>query len=529
MSRINTANFGTTVFLLIFSFFNIYIYMLQKGQLESRFDYCILFADVVILTMLLYFLTDRIYKVSGSRKDPLSKADSKMADGRFAAFVWILQIAAWLPVFLAYYPGLFNYDVIRQVPQAMGNYDMHHPLAHTLYLQFFYYIAGERIFKSHNAGIAAAAVVQMCIFSAMLAYVHLFCKQMRMRKLIRCALIAASCLLPVFSMLVIAMTKDVFFAGCTGVLFAALGYWYRLREYCTGKSFAAVYILSVIGMLLFRNNGIYPLVILAASLAVQTFFRKDTMKILLYTSLGIFVGLLISTGLRVGLHARKGSANEALSLPYQQIACTYAEHKDSMSEEETELITRIIPNVEKYNASLSDPVKRKGKAKQNFPDFIKLYLTLLSRYPVSYVKAFCSLDAGYLSLTDTTFGRIYGTSNRQGVFLSDTKEGFDIHPASYFPALEDLYEKLYSDNKYENVIGLRLMCTPSLYFWLMCFFMLLACQKKQKELLPMIFFMIVFLLTILAGPCSLARYALPYIICLPTMGACVMLPGEDRG
>ena len=202
-----------------------------------------------------------------------------MSDGRYAGLVWILQAAAWFPVFLAYYPGLFNYDVIRQVPQAMGNYDLHHPLAHTLYLQFFYYIIGEKIFGSHNAGIAAAAVVQMGVFSAMLAYIHLFCKRMQMGKWIRCALIAASCLLPVFSMLVIAMTKDVFFAGFTGVLFAALGYWYRLREYCTGRSFAAVYILSVIGTLLFRNNGIYPLVILALALAIQTFLRRDTLKL----------------------------------------------------------------------------------------------------------------------------------------------------------------------------------------------------------------------------------------------------------
>ena len=528
MNQIKTKTVGTAVFLLIFSFFNVYIYMLQKGLPESRFDYFILFADVVILTILLYFLADMIYKVSGRRKEPLANADRKAADGRYAGLVWILQTAAWFPVFLAYYPGLFNYDVFRQIPQAMGSYTTHHPLAHTLYLQFFYYIVGEKIFKSHNTGIAVAAVVQMGVFSAMLAYIHLFCKRMQMRKVIRYALIAASCLLPVFSMLVIAMTKDVFFAGCTGVLFAALGYWYRLREYCTGKSFAAVYILSIIGTLLFRNNGIYPLIILAAALAVRTVFRKDAVKILIYTALGIFLGLLISTGLRVGLQARKGSVNEVLSLPYQQIACAYAEHKDSMSEEETELITRIIPNVEKYNASISDPVKRKAKAKQNFPDFIRLYLKLLSRYPISYVKAFCSLDAGYLSLTDTTFGRIYGISNRQGVFLTDTKEGFDIHPVSFFPALENLCEKLYSENKYENVIGLRLLCTPSLYFWLMCWFMMLACQKKQRELIPMISFMIVLLLTIIAGPCALIRYALPYIICLPTMGACVLLPGEDN-
>ena len=526
MAQVRTGKAGTAVFLLFFSFFNIYIYMLQKGLLTSRLDHCILFADVVILTILLYFLADMINKAPGRRKSPLSEAEHKTADGKYAVFVWILQVAAWFPVFLAYYPGLFNYDVVRQVPQTIGSYDTHHPLSHTLYLQFFYYIVGEKTFKSHNAGIAAATIVQMCVFSAMLAFVHLFCKRIRMRKWIRYALIAASCLLPVFSMLVIAMTKDTFFAGFTGMLFTALGYWYRLREHCTRKSFAAVYILSIIGMLLFRNNGIYPLIILAVSLAVQTVFRKGTAKILIYTSLGIVLGLLISTGLRVGLRAGKGSVNEALSLPYQQLACAYTEHKDSMSEDEVELLTRIIPEVEKYNVSLSDPIKKKARAKKYFPDFVKLYLKLLPRYPVSYIKAFCNLDAGYLSLTDTTFGRIYGTSNRQGIFLSDTKEGFDIHPVSFLPILEKLYEKLYTENKYENVLGLRLLCTPSLYFWLMCFYMLLACQKKQKELIPMISFMIVFLLTILAGPCALIRYALPYIICLPSMGACVLLPGD---
>lgn len=521
MNQVKTLKAGTALFLLVFSFFNVYIYMLQKGLLTSRFDYCILFADVVILTILLCFLVNMINKAADGRKAPLLEAEQKAADGPYAVLVWTLQMAAWFPVFLAYYPGLFNYDVLRQIPQTMGSYGTHHPLAHTLYLQFFYYIVGEKICKSHNAGIAAATVVQMCIFSAMLMYVHLFCKRIGMRKGIRYVLIAASCLLPVFSMLVIAMTKDIFFAGFTGMLFAALGYWYRLREYCARKSFAAIYILSIIGTLLFRNNGIYPLIILAVSLALQTVIRKDTVKILIYTSLGIVLGLLISTGLRVGLRAGKGSVNEALSLPYQQLACAYTEHKDSMSEEDVELLTNIIPEVENYNVSLSDPIKRKARAKKNFPAFIQLYLRLLPKYPVSYIKAFCNLNAGYLSLTDITFGRIYGTSNRQGIFLSDTKEGYDIHPVSFLPILEKLYEKLYTENKYENIIGLRLLCTPSLYFWLMCYFMLLALQKKQRELIPMISFMIIFLLTILAGPCSLARYALPYIICLPTMWVCV--------
>ena len=129
MSQIRTVKAGTAVFLLIFIFFNVYIYMLQKGLLSSRFDYCILFADVVILTILLCFLVNMINKAADGRKAPLLEAEQKTADGKYAVFVWILQMAAWFPVFLAYYPGLFNYDVLRQIPQTMGSYGTHHPLS----------------------------------------------------------------------------------------------------------------------------------------------------------------------------------------------------------------------------------------------------------------------------------------------------------------------------------------------------------------------------------------------------------------
>ena len=58
-------------------------------------------------------------------------------------------------------------------------------------------------------------------------------------------------------------------------------------------------------------------------------------------------------------------------------------------------------------------------------------------------------NAGYFGLTDTSFSRIYGTTNRQGIFLSDTKDGFGIEHTSYFPELENLYERLYTSNAYD--------------------------------------------------------------------------------
>ena len=77
MNQVKTLKAGTALFLLVFSFFNVYIYMLQKGLLTSRFDYCILFADVVILTILLCFLVNMINKAARRQKYPLSKQNKR--------------------------------------------------------------------------------------------------------------------------------------------------------------------------------------------------------------------------------------------------------------------------------------------------------------------------------------------------------------------------------------------------------------------------------------------------------------------
>lgn len=48
---------------------------------------------------------------------------------------WLILMVGWLPVLLAYYPGIFAYDASNQVTQVLtGSYSTHHPLLHTLLL-----------------------------------------------------------------------------------------------------------------------------------------------------------------------------------------------------------------------------------------------------------------------------------------------------------------------------------------------------------------------------------------------------------
>ena len=58
----------------------------------------------------------------------------------------LFLLLAWLPVYLAYYPGICAYDAPVQTGQIMEHYYFdHHPIVHTLFLQGMLWL-GSHIF-----------------------------------------------------------------------------------------------------------------------------------------------------------------------------------------------------------------------------------------------------------------------------------------------------------------------------------------------------------------------------------------------
>lgn len=442
---------------------------------------------------------------------------------------------AYIPVLLAYYPGLFAYDVAWQISQSTGGFYRHHPLIHTLYLQFFYYIVGEKC-NNYTVGIACASAMQMFLFTMMVSYIHLFLYTIGVNVKIRRVLLALSSLLPYFSVLSISMTKDVFFTGFMGILCVCLFYWEKYPPHYNTVGNIGLYIISVIGVILFRNNGIFAVVM---SFGIGTgilVIKRKNFKYLWSTLTGIILALIISEGLSFTLSAGKGSGNEALSLPYQQISYVYHAKKEELSNEELSEILEIIPTVENYNPHLSDPVKGSATGNQNLRKLFSCYIRLFQKYPLDYFQAFLQHNLGYFYIGDKTHAAIYGTTaeSRQGYLLTDTKDGFGVIHVSRFSALEKLYEYLYTTNKYQELFILRLLCSPATYFWmiLLLFTYVLDMGRRGIVTFTLIGF---FILTLLAGPCVLIRYAFPYIVCIPILLTMILSdknyerPKEENG
>lgn len=443
-------------------------------------------------------------------------------------FVYMgITILFWFPVFLAYYPGIFAYDVSTQLSQAIKGYSTHHPIIHTLLLQFFYYIVGERVFGNYNAGMVCYTIFQMFILAMSIAYMHLFLYRMNLNRKLRIAILVYTGVLPVYSVLSISMTKDVFFAAFFLVLFISLCYWELVPDFFQKKHKGILYVFSMIGMILFRKNGIYGIILMI--IAGLFFWEGEQRKRFITLSVtGILIAISILGILKGITHAERGTVNEILSVPYQQISYVYNTKTEELQQSEIEKIKMFIPSVENYKPHLADPVKNGGEAHLNIEEFISLYFNLLVKYPSSYIKAFLNNTMGYWYLLDESGGEIYGygLDQRRGFFLTFTMPNYGIEHVSYFPALENLYENWFSLNEYKKNPLLFLSCNMALYFWMtvLCAFYMI--DRKCLRGILQITLLLGFIATIYVGPCALIRYIFPIISCILPLLVVIIKPEE---
>lgn len=519
-------NLYCAAFSLLFGFCHCYLYLVEKDVLHGKWGAAILMADVVVSGIVCFLFLTRLalpwVARTAQRAEVWTAETNRRSDVKYFLLVALVLFLLWTPVFLAYYPGIFAYDVYAQIPLR---YTTHHPLLHTLYLQFFYYIVGKHWAGDPNTGIAAASLVQMALLSLMVSFTHLYLRKVGVRKRYRALLVAFTGIFPVFPMMAISTTKDILFAGIFAVLFTLLCWRRTFADAAVGRrGYAVLYVLVVAGVILMRNNGLYPVLGLTACLAVAARKSKTDRKLLCYTVAGLLIGGAVNAGLQYGLQAEPGSKNEMLNVPYQQIACAYQDNKEDMTDAEKAAIIEILPDVERYNPYISDNIKATARGADNIGDLLTVYLKTGLKYPQSYLKGFFQLNGGYLSIVDTTVARVYygeESAYRIGIIPSFIQAGFGVTRESRLPVLENLYEKLFTNNDYQYVFGLNLLCSPALYLWLTILLAFCCAVQKVPGTAPMFSFLFVLILTLFAGPCVLVRYALPYILCLPPLAACV--------
>jgi hypothetical protein len=444
----------------------------------------------------------------------------------------LLIFLAWLPVYLAYYPAICSYDFTIQLGQIVsGAYNDHHPLLHTLLIKGFMEL-GTTIFRDTGRGLALFALIQMLSLAAVLSGGIRMLATAGVKWYWRLILLLYSMFFPVNWYMSITLAKDTVFTIFTGCFF--LCYYALLQHHREGLKpggWDIGYLAAVLGMVLFRNNGRYALLVL---LVVQflTFIggrksRKFYGRMFCVTLLGILLG---NGGLRLLFQetgAIQGDAREMISVPIQQVSRVMVYHEDEVSEQDRALVDDFIlyEAYRNYRPEISDPVKGNTVSwvvRYLTKDFLDTYLRLFREFPGDYLNAVLALDAGYLWMGDVSHAAINqkftpdrGMGYIQTRWLSETLQEAGINRDSKWSWLLQRLETFADTNAYLTNPLLRYLVAPGIYLW---GYLLVAgiwlIRRRFRLLLPMAF-VLGYYITLLLGPAVQLRYLYPLMICLP--------------
>lgn len=448
----------------------------------------------------------------------------------------ILIVLAWLPAYLAFYPGICAYDSYIQVSQIeSGSFIDHHPIAHTLLIKGAMWL-GEMIAGNVNIGMGLYTFVQLLFLGAVFAWCITFLKRHGLG-LTGLLLVQIICMLYPFNWYMsISVTKDIIFIGFFLLQLLSLSEL-MLWEKCK-KSSAFLFFVGTVGMILFRNNGQYTFMVLLLFVALAAIFGKEHKrwgKLFLLALSGFLSGILLLNLLFQVTDAEQGDRREMLSMPIQQLARVMVYHgginvlpedDNTLTESEKALINDFILDeaYRDYDPHISDPVKRHTNTyvvRYRMKEFILTYLNLLAKYPGDFLNAALETNAGYLYPGDTSHAYINVSEQRSGLgyvqtrWEEDTLNDAGIYRDSKFPGLHALLERWADQNAYLKILILRYLFMPGIWLWLyLLLFGFLCIVRKGRLCLPLTL-VLGYYLTLFLGPTVQLRYIYPVMAAYP--------------
>ncbi len=466
---------------------------------------------MVILSALIIFIK-LIESIPAGNREKLRKLN------RFPFVYGILMFLCWLPCYLAYYPGIFAYDIELQTMEALGDmaYSRFHPPLHT-------FLWDLCLSAEQGVGLNALVIyslIQMCLFATAFTYVLHFMIKKNCSNLLILGSFTFFALNPVIALFSFIPVKDAMLA-VTFVLFCVeLGFFAdKPAEY--SKNIPANIRLILFGLLccLLRNNVVYALV--PTFVCIFFLMKKQWKQILLWFGCILLGYLLVNGPLYSALGIEKGNSREMLSVPMQQIAYVTVYHENTLSAEEIAQINKYIPTENLsaiYNPRFADPVKNTfiTEAFHESPSaFIQLWWQLFLKYPEDYVVAFLNLHIPYwypdANSVDMFSQRAYIETTVPDMPQTD----YVVVRDSKLPALYAQYEKIASFERFKTLPVVSNLFSISLPIWFVLLGITILTIKKEKQeivvFLPSLFLWCTFML----GPVSNLRYLLPIIVLYP--------------
>ncbi len=492
------------------------------------------FVFTIFLFLLLFFLfkiiINLLFRVLNNLK---LKKNTNTKDNKLSSifnkhpfiYSFLIIIICWLPYIIAFCPAILSPDPSNQIRQfykiktEYNDYAIslndnvyitnHHPIAHTILLGVCTKL-GDVLFNSQNTGLFIYSVIQIIIFASVLSYTIVYLKELKIPEFIHKVALLIYAFVPAFAFYSMTAVKDTIFSSFIILYIIHFYNFFRSKEKINKKEMILT-ILTIFFVILFRNNGIYVVIL---SFPFLLLLRKNSKQILLVILISCCFYFSYDKVLLPALNITPGSIREVLSIPFQQTARYVKYHSDELTLQDIKNIDKILEYdtiASRYTPELADPVKNKFNkytSKEDFKNYFKTWSKGLVKHPGTYIEATINNTYGYFYPGKINWYIYYKFDDRLVV------SGFDYRYNSfgqlrYFLALFGLI--------FPFIPALGFIVNIGFNVWIILFMLFYLLYRKRKEWIILTPSLISILICFASPANCYFRYAMPYVFSMPLL------------
>lgn len=442
-------------------------------------------------------------------------------------YPFLILMCFELPWWFAFWPGTLQYDSCGQLLQYLGVGKMtgHHPVPVTLLMGIFLDV-GRMAFHSDNVGIFIYVLLQFTVQCIVISYGFCVFKRLQLPIWFRWVSLLFYGLFPLIPNWGISYVKDSGYYICFVLLTLSMTDAF-LTEEETALWKRIVWIIALVGLSAFRNDGRYVAVVAVVGVAL---FRRRHFRTGLTGGVCVLLFLFLVEGVYMPLRKiPSGSVREAMSVPLLQTAGYIKEYQDEITVEEYDEILRVFEVEElseisdRYDSMISDRVKDvflEYPDREQLISYFRVWWAQMKKHPSAYLRVYWEHCNGYFNPLKGCYENIIGWfSILDG--QSRTDEYLDVHFVAESQKLRTGLEN-WARCLYEFPLTGWLYHTGC-YTWIMLSCMLFLIYKKRKSDIFVILPGIIVLMVCTVSPLNASvRYYLPVMAAAPVyLGLCM--------
>lgn len=487
----------------------------------------------IFFSIILYQLYSCRFWVNGITIKHKSK---KISEYIFDKHPWgvpfIILFVCWLPYIIFLFPGTISWDGLEALTSAFRymEWTNHHPAISSGLMRIAIEI-GRKI-GNETYGFFLYNITQILLQAAVFSGVFCFMKKERTWYPIRWLTLVWYGLFSVWPTNGYAMNKDtMYYVAFTLYILLTIDFVNKAKENKITWKDMLIYIGGMILLCIFRNNGIYVVVLTIPCLLIAT-GKKQWKKILLLLVCMVAYNSFYNQIFLPMMNIQPGSEREMFSIPFQQTARYVKEHQKEVTIKEANAIKGVLDYehlAELYNPELSDDVKwtYNNEADKNAKkSYIETWFDQFLKHPLTYIEATLNNTYRYLDPTQEEF--YGGTGGDYEISGPDFyREHFTFKQNFIFLKERALLQKTAEFVK--GIPGVGMLYGTGIYTWILLVLTGGILVSKQYEKFTFLIPLLLTLLICIVSPVNgCMRYMLPITSSLPIILGSIFYTGEEK-